>query len=140
MNSTFKRNENDNFTEKEITSLRGALKKMNWVAWMSRPDNSYHICEISTRIKNATVADIFTINKIIKFIKSNPSYITIPVMNLEYPQLLLYSYTCFNNLPGGGSQGGYIVSLCDKFSNSAPIAWNSARLKRVTRSTLLQRL
>ena len=139
LNNTFKRNKNYNFTEKEITSLLSVLRKMNWVAGMSRADNSYHVCEISTRIKNATIADIFTINKIIRFIKLNPSYITIPVMNLEYPQLLLYSYTSFNNLPGGGSQGGsqrYIVSLSNKFSNSAPIAWNSARLKRATRLTL----
>ena len=57
-------------------------------------------------------------------------------MNLESLQLLLYSDASFNNLPDGGSQGGYIVFLCDKFSNSALIAWNSTRLKRVTRSIL----
>ena len=57
-------------------------------------------------------------------------------MNLESLQLLLYSDTSLNNLPYGGSQGRYIEFLCDKFSNSAPIAWNSTRLKRVTRSTL----
>ena len=34
------------------------------------------------------------------------------------------------------SQGGYIIFLCDKFSKSVPLAWNSTRLKRVTRSTL----
>ena len=56
-------------------------------------------------------------------------------MNLESLQLLLYSDVNFNNLPEGASQGGYIVFLCNKFSSSAPIAWNSTRLKRVTRST-----
>ena len=70
------------------------------------------------------------------FIKSTSSHISIPVMNLESLQLLLYSDTSLNNLPYGGSQGRYIEFLCDKFSNSAPIAWNSTRLKRVTRSTL----
>ena len=103
---------------------------------MSRPEISYHVCEISTRVKNAAIADIFTINKVIKFIKPTPSYITIPVKNLESLQLLLYSDASFNNLPDRGSHGGYIVFLCDKFSNSAPIAWNLTRLKHVTRSTV----
>ena len=103
---------------------------------MSRPEVSYHVCEISTRVKNATIADILTINKVIKFIKSTPSHITIPVMNLESLQLLLYSDTSFNILPDGGSQGGYIVFLRDKLSNSVPIAWSLTRFKRVTRSTL----
>ena len=57
-------------------------------------------------------------------------------MSLESLQLLLYSDTSFNNLPDGGSQGGYIVFLCDKLSNSIPIAWSLTRFKHVTRSTL----
>ena len=51
VNNILKRNENDKLTEKEITSLRGALEKINWVAGMSRPEISYHVCEISTRVK-----------------------------------------------------------------------------------------
>ena len=134
VNDTLKRNKNDKLTQKEITSLRGALGKINWVAGMSRPEIRYHVCDSSTRVKNPTIVDIFTINKVIKFIKSTPSHITIPVMNLESLQLLLYSGASFNNLREGGSQGGYIVFLCNKFS--VPIAWNLTRLKRMTRSTL----
>ena len=83
VNDTLKRNKNDKLTQKEITSLRGALGKINWVAGMSRPEIRYHVCDSSTRVKNPTIVDIFTINKVIKFIKSTPSHITIPVMNLE---------------------------------------------------------
>ena len=57
-------------------------------------------------------------------------------MNLESLQLLPCFDASFNNLPGRGSQGGYIVFLFEKFENSAPIAWNSTRLKCKTRSTL----
>lgn len=57
-------------------------------------------------------------------------------MDLESLHLKLYSDASFNNLPDGGSQGGYIIFLCDKFSKSVPLAWNSTRLKRVTRSIL----
>ena len=103
---------------------------------MSRPEISYHVCEISTRVKNATISEIHAINKIIKYVKSIPSYITIPTLDLEFLHLKLYSDASFNNLPDGGSQGGYIIFLCDRFSKSVPLAWNSARLKRVKRSTL----
>ena len=124
-NGILERKKNNKLTRKEITSLRGALGKIKWVAGMLRPEIGYHVCKISTRVKNATIADIFIINKVIKFIKSTPSHITILVMNLESLQLLLYSDASFNNLPDRGSQGRYIVFLCNKFSNSAPIAWNS---------------
>ena len=136
MNDILKRNKNSKLIEKEITSLRGDLGKINRVAGMLAPEISYYVCEISTRVKNVTITDIFTINKVIKFIMSTPSQITIPVMNLGSLQLLLYSNASFNNLPEGASKGGYIVFLGNKFSNSAPIAWNSTRLKRFTRSTL----
>ena len=129
-------NSDDKLTAHELTLLRRALGKINWIAGMSRPEISYHVCEISTRVKNATISEIQAINKIIKYVKSTPSYITIPTLDLESLHLKLYSYASFNNLPDGGSQGGYIIFLCDKFSKSVPLAWNSTRLKCVTRSTL----
>ena len=88
MNDILKRNKNSKLTEKEITSLRGDLGKINQVAGMLAPEISYYVCEISTSVKNVTITDTFTINKVIKFIMSTPSRITIPVMNLESLQLL----------------------------------------------------
>lgn len=105
---------------------------------MSRLEICYRVCKISTKVKNATITDIFTINKVFKFITLTPSSITNPVMNLESLHLLLYFDANFNNLPDAGSQGGHIVFLYNKFSNSAPIASNSTRLKCVTRSTLAE--
>ena len=105
---------------------------------MSRLEISYRVCKISTKVKNATITDIFIINKVFKFITLTPSSITNPVMNLESLHLLLYFDANFKNLPDAGSQGGHIVFLYNKFSNSAPIASNSTRLKCVTRSTLAE--
>ena len=42
----------------------------------------------------------------------------------------------FNNLPDGGSQGGYINFLNDKCNSVVPLSWNSTRLRHVARSTL----
>ena len=127
VNDNLKGNKNDKFTKKETASLRGALGKINRVAGISRPTISYQFVRSAPESKMQQ-SEIFTINKVIKLMKSTPSHITIPVMNLESLQLLLYSDASFYNLPDGGTQGGYIV-LCNKFSNSAPITWNSTRLK-----------
>ena len=42
------RNSDDKLTSHEVTLLRRALGKINWIAGMSRPEISYHVCEIST--------------------------------------------------------------------------------------------
>ena len=71
---------------------------------MTRPEISYLVCEISTRVKNTTTADVYTINKFIKYIKKNtPSHITIPVPGFS-SGIQLYSGASFNNLPDGVSQ------------------------------------
>merc|ERR1712080_27025 len=41
-----------------------------------------------------------------------------------------------NNLPNGGSQGAYIILICDNNNNVSPIKWQSKRIKRVVKSTL----
>ena len=48
----------------------------------------------------------------------------------------VHSDASYNNLPRGGSQGGFIILLCDDKGKSAPIQWQSRRIKRVVKSTL----
>ena len=48
----------------------------------------------------------------------------------------VFSDASFNNLSGGGSQGGFLIFICDKKNNAIPIYWQSNRLKRVVKSTL----
>lgn len=50
--------------------------------------------------------------------------------------LYVYSDVSFNSFPNGGSQGGYLVFICDKNKKSMPIAWSSNKLKRVYHSAL----
>ena len=68
--------------------------------------------------------------------QNTPTYIRIPTFNIESLCIKLYSDASFNNLQNGGSQGGFIVLLSDKYNNVAPIAWSSVKLKRVARSTI----
>ena len=122
--------------QEEITILRGIPGKLNWVAGMARPEISFFVCKTSTRVKDATVSDLIATNKVVKFIQSTPTYIRIPIFDIESFNIKLYSDASFNNLPNGGSQGGFIILLSDKYNNVAPIAWSSIKLKRVGRSTI----
>ena len=103
---------------------------------MTRPEISFEVCQINIRVKNATVADILSVNKVIKFVKSTPSSISIPKLDLKSLSITVFADASFNNLPDGGSQGGYIIFLNDKYNSVVPLSWNSTRLRCVARSTL----
>ena len=66
---------------------------------MTRPEISFKVCQISTRVKNATAADILYVNKVIKFVKSTPSSISIPKLDLKSLSITVFADASFNNLP-----------------------------------------
>ena len=112
------------------------IGKLNWLACMSRPEISFTVSDVSSRITTATIEDIKSINKTIKLVKSNQSFITIPKLNTNNLTIKVFSDASFNNLENGYSQGGYIAFLTDDSGKSSPISWSSNRIKRVVRSTL----
>ena len=132
----FKISKDEPIDETERSKLRQSLGKLNWLACMSRPEISFTVSDVSSRITTATIADIKVINKTIKFIKSNPCHITIPRLDLNNLGIKLFTDASFNNLEGGQSQGGHIVFLTDSSGNSSPISWSSNKVRRVVRSTL----
>ena len=126
----------ETITDEEKSFYRGAIGQLNWVAGTSRPDISFAVCEASTKVNNATVADLLRINKTIKKLKSTPSYIKFPRLDLRSLNIKVFTDASFNNLPNGGSQGGQIVFLCDDNNKCCPLSWNSSRIRRVVRSTI----
>ena len=131
-----KRNKNMSLDKKHVTALRDAIGKLNWLAGMSRPEISFDVSEISSRILTSTVADILRVNKIIKFVKTNPSYITIPSLDLKTLKIVVYTDASFGNLADGGSQGGHVIFLCDSDNNASLLSWSSNRVKRTARNNL----
>ena len=110
--------------------------KLNWTAGMTRPEISFFVCTTSTRIEDATICDLISANKIVKFVNNTHTYIRIPTLHFESVYIKLFSDASFNNLQNGESQAGFLVFLSDKFNNIAPFAWSLTKLKRVARSTL----
>ena len=49
-------------------------------------------------------------------------------------QSSVYSDASFANLPGKGSQGGFIIFLVGENGLAAPLVWTSHRLKRIVKS------
>ena len=116
--------------------LRRACGQLNWLACITRPDVSFDVSVLSSNIKNSTITDIIHINKIIRKVKNTPSYILFGKLDLGSALVRCYSDASFNNLPNGGSQGGYIIFLEDNKGNCSPIEWRSNKIKRVVRSAL----
>ena len=129
------RDQSEPVTDKERKLLRAAVGQLNWLAGISRPDLSFDVCQLSTRISQATIRDLIDANKVIRRAKQDQYYVTFSPFNLKTLEILAYWDASFKNLPRGGSQGGNIIFLTDG-SKSCPLQWSSTRIKRVVRSTI----
>ena len=120
----------------DIRLLRGVLGKLNWIAGMTRPEISFSVSQLSSHIAHATVSDLITANKVVKFVKSRSSFIKFPKVNVNNLCVKVFADASWNNLIDGGSQGGQIVFICDENNTISPILWSSNRVRRVARSTI----
>ena len=119
----------------ETDLLRSVIGKLNWLATQTRPDLSFDVCELSTRLKSGTVKLLEKANDVIKKAKYNSIFLHFPVLNLNDIAVRCYADASFANLPDGGSQGGLYVEVVSK-NKSSPLFWQSKRLSRTPRSTL----
>ena len=122
--------------ETERSQLRSIIGQLNWIACITRPDISFDVSQASSNVKNATIRDIVSINKIVKRVKNKDSFIKFSPLDLKSIHLKSFSDSSFNNLIDGASQGGHILFVCDDQDNCCPIEWRSNRVKRVVRSIL----
>ena len=85
-NTTFKRsatNKESSITSGTVTLVRSLLGQLNRWARISRPDISFDVCNLSTKIKNMKVCDIIEWNKVVKHIKSEKNQIVFPHLELK---------------------------------------------------------
>ena len=66
--------------QKGVRQLRGIAGQLLWVAAQTRPDISFSACDVSMSLKDATIQDIFTANKVLKKLKSDK-------VTLFYPEI-----------------------------------------------------
>ena len=121
--------------ENEQYLYRAICGQLNWIATQSRPDISYDVCVLSTKLNSAKVSDMLYANKVLKKVKAEDIKLMFP--KLQFPlKLLVFCDASYANLNNGGSQGGYIIFISGSNGKIAPACWSSRRLRRVCRSTL----
>ena len=125
-------------TVDERKQLRQMCGKLLWVANNTRPDISYETSTLCNAGKEATVNDLLKVNKLVKKVKLDKGVVKFP--NLGNPMewsLAVFSDSSYANLSDGSSQGGYVVFVAAPEGKVAPLSWQSKKLQRVTKSTLI---
>ena len=133
--SSRRADKNSTITKEEDEKLGSVIGQLSWLATETRPDLAYDVCELSTSRKTGTVELLLRCNKIIKKAKYNTVFLYYPKLDLDTLAVRCYADASYGNLSDGGSQGGMFIELVSD-TGSAPIEWQSKRLKRTPKSTL----
>ena len=120
----------------EKKHFRSVVGQLAWSSSITRPDISFLVCELSTCQSSPKLSDLMKANKAIQALKTDRLVIRFGPIELKAARLVFFSDASHANLLDGGSQGGYIIFLCDASNNCCPLAWTSKRIKRVAKSTL----
>ena len=130
-------NKHSLLTEKEKGEYRCLVGQLNWISTQTRPDIAFDVCDHSGRIKNATVSDICSLNKVVTKLHRDSYKLHFPTMPcIKDCYLECYTDASFANLHDSSSQGGFIISLCNNKQERCPVYWESRKIKRVVKSTL----
>ena len=123
--------------KEETLLLRRLTGQINWAATQSRPDISFTVVELSSKIKTAQLEDLKKANKVIVKLAATPFKILFPRVGGKL-RLVTYSDAAFRNLPDQiSSGGGHVIFLTNEEEREAAVlAWSSNKIKRVVGSTL----
>ena len=130
-------NKNSDLSEKEKASYRSLVGQLNWIATQTRPDIAFEVCELSSMLKNATVAELLRLNKLVLKLQKSHIILSFPGMqSLDDCIIEAYADASFANLNGSFSQAGFVIFLKDSRDKRCPVFWESRKVKRVVKSTL----
>ncbi|XP_063726781.1 uncharacterized protein LOC134854457 [Symsagittifera roscoffensis] len=126
-------------SRKGVRDLRKLLGKLNWVSSNTRPDISFEVSLLISKLPASTVEQVLAANKVVRKLKYD-NYGTCMTSlgdDIESWRIIVFTDASLNNLAGGATQGGYLVFLANtKNSRCSLISYRSQKIKRVVRSTL----
>ena len=70
-------------TEAEKSEMRSVIGQLNWLSGITRPDLSFDVCQFSTKVANATVADLFQLNKVVYRARKDSGTVVFPCLKME---------------------------------------------------------
>ena len=112
--------------------LRSKIGQLLWLSNQIRPDISFDVCVLATRLKEVTVKDILEANKIVRKVTSHS--LKLCYQNLgpsECLKFVTFTDAEYANLIDGGSQGVYFIFLAGENGVCNLINWQS-----IVKSTL----
>merc|ERR1712240_67679 len=119
----------DKLSETETTLFRKYLGVLGWLVQGTRPEMAFTQLENSTKTKNATIADLHQLIKIVKHAQTVERKILFPDLGNPTEQqwrILLFADASYANLNSGtGSCGGFVVFLVGKENKVCPLSWRS---------------
>ena len=123
--------------KKEKKALGSLVGKIGWVSGQTRPDLAFDYCDLNSRVKHATIKDLYHANKVVAKAKMECTTLKFPSFAAaETLHVVTYNDASFGNLKDGGSQGGFVSFLADETNVCSPVMWQSRKLKRVVKSTM----
>ena len=127
----------DLLTPLERAEVKSKTGQLLWVSGNTRPDISFETSVLCNPGPSATVESLVQVNKVISKLKQSPGVVKyVNLGDFNSWSLKVFSDSSHANLSDGSSQGGHIIFLHGEDGRVSPIAWQSKKLHRVTRSTL----
>ena len=131
------KNKDEELNEIEKKTLRTFVGQIQWIASQTRPDLCFNACEASVEFSRATINTLHKANKTIRKMKNYDVKLKYPnIGNLRKCKIYCFTDASLHNLSGNNSQYGYLIFLTNENNQIVPIAWKSAKCKRVVNSTL----
>ena len=117
--------------------LRQLVGKLNWAVQGSRPDVSFEMIELSTKLKQGSIQDVIRAAKCIERIKCEKVAVKFCELgDVKDWRLMVFTDAALNNLDKSGSTEGRVILLSNSKGHICPLSWHTNKIKRVVRSSL----
>ena len=143
----------DLLSSTEFEAFRSLIYRINWVGKETRPEVSGTASIMASKLKQARVKDILTVNKIVNYLRSSANR-PLTLWSFDPKDMCFvvcsdaggintkeYELVDQDGLPTDATQGGWIVLAAEKLPvgktsiKASPISWRSSKLKRKVFST-----
>ena len=133
-------------TPEEITSFRGLIGQLGWVARQTRPDVMVNVSMAAQSMGSPKIRDVVNLNKTVKMLKETSEatwrFVAHPKLKLNDVVVCVFADSSFANTEGLKNQCGYVVTITlSEIREGGPtplfvLETYSGSIKRVCRSTL----
>ena len=130
---------------------RSLLYKVNWVAHQTRPEASGVVSILASRLKQATVHDLWCLNKVVAYLR-NTAQQTLILNKFDNQKMLFITASDAGGVDGSSpleqplpedtTQGAWVIMAADQLPSASKririsvLSWRSSKLKRRVSSTL----